>query len=146
MAVRSGLVTGQVSLEPSREQERFARVVEVGTWLSVGLLVVGFALYLSGLVEAYVPIHTLPQHWELHAEEFIARTGVPAHWGWVRLLRHSDFMNLIGIVMLAGLPIIAYAAVLPLYARKRDTAYALITATAIAVLVLAASGLVAGGH
>ena len=139
MALRSGLTTGQVSLEPSPEQARFARVIEAGTRLSVVALAVSFALYLSGMVPAYVPIDRLPDLWGFHAQEFVAQARIPRGWGWVRLVGYSDFMNFIGVAMLAGLPVIAYLAILPLYVRRRDTAYILLTVAAVALLVVAAT-------
>ena len=139
MALRSGLTTGQVSLEPSPEQARFARVIEVGTRISVIALGVAFAVYLSGAVPAYVPIDRLPELWGLHAEQFLAEARIGRGWGWVRLVGYADFMNFVGIAMLAGLPVFGYLAILPLYARRRDTAYTVLTLAAIALLVVAAT-------
>lgn len=146
MALRSGLATSQVSVEPSPEQARFARIVEVGTEVSLTVLLVAFALYLSGVAEPHIPISELPRYWGMHADEFLVQARVPAGWGWLRLVRFGDFMNFIGIAMLVGLPLVAYLAVLPLYVRKGDRAYALITLAAAAVLLVAASGVNVGGH
>jgi hypothetical protein len=139
MALRSGLTTGQVSLEPSPEQMRFARVIEVGTWLSVVALVVAFGLYLGGIATPYVPIDRLPEYWGLHAQEFVQQARVPRGWGWVRLMRYGDFMNFVGVAMLAGLPVVGYLAILPLYLRRRDVAYTGLTLAAIALLIVAAT-------
>ena len=57
------------------------------------------------------------------------------------------YLNFIGIAMLAGLTILCYLVILPILIKKKDTPYVIIAIIEIAVLVLAASGLLkTGGH
>lgn len=132
--------------EPTREQIVFAAVLRAGTGLSMLALVLGFFLYVGGLVLPLVPIAELPRYWGLSAERYLAAAGLPRGWGWVGLVGHGDILNFVGIAMLAGLTIVCYLAVLPAFLRKGDRVYSAIIVLALAVLLLAASGLVAAGH
>jgi hypothetical protein len=132
--------------EATREQIVFAAILRAGTGLSMTALVAGFLLYIGGLVPPLVPIAELPRYWGLSAPRYLAATGLPRGWGWVALVRHGDILNFLGIAMLAGLTIVCYLAVLPAFLRKGDTVYSAIVVLELAVLLLAASGLVVAGH
>lgn len=54
--------------------------------------------------------------------------------------------NLVGIALLAGCSMPALLGLIPLYVQRRDYAYAGICALIALVLVLAASGILSGGH
>lgn len=124
----------------------FAAILRGGTGISMVALIVGFLLYIGGLVPPLVPIAELPRYWGLPAPRYLAATGLPRGWGWLGLMWHGDILNFLGIVMLAGLTIVCYVAVLPAFLRKGDTAYSAIIVLELAVLLLAASGIVAVGH
>ena len=57
-----------------------------------------------------------------------------------------DRFNLVGIALLAGCSMPALLGLIPLYVQRRDYAYAGICALIALVLVLAASGILSGGH
>ncbi len=133
-------------LPPTREALLFARTLQVGTWLSLAVLILAFAGYVSGAVRPLVAIEELPKVWGLRASDFAARAGVPRGWGWISLLCYADLQSLLGVAMLAGLSFVAYLSLLPVFLRKGDTPYALISAVQLVVLLLAASGLVSTGH
>ena len=132
--------------EPTREQIVFAAILRAGTGLSMLALVAGFLLYVGGVLAPVVPIAGLPRYWGLSAEHYLAATGLPRGWGWLGLVGHGDILNFLGIAMLASLTIVCYLAVLPAFLRKGDTVYSAIIVLELAVLLLAASGLVAAGH
>jgi hypothetical protein len=48
--------------------------------------------------------------------------------------------------MLAGCSALCLLAIIPAYVRRRDTVYAIVCLLEIAVLVLAASGILTSGH
>ena len=58
----------------------------------------------------------------------------------------GDLSNLIGIALLAGCSLPPLLGLIPLYLKRRDYAYAGISAFVAMVLVLAASGILTGGH
>jgi hypothetical protein len=132
--------------EVGEERLIFAEILSRGTWISVAVLFLTFVLYIGGLVKPLIPIDQLPQYWGMSAAEYLREASLPRGWGWVRLVAFGDFLNFIGIAMLAGMTIVCYLAVLPIFLRRQDTTYALITLAEIAILLLAASGLLAVGH
>lgn len=118
----------------------YALLLRIGTWASVAVLVLTFLLYAGGFVAPVVPIDRLPDFWGLRAGEYLRQADLPRGWGWVRFVGFGDFLNYVGIAMLAGLTIVCYVTIFPLYLRKKDTLYVLIVLAEIAVLLLAASG------
>jgi hypothetical protein len=70
-----------------------------------------------------------------------------AGWSWLHRLGKGDYLNFIGVAILAGLTILCYLAIIPTFIRKKDTAYLVIAIVEVVVLALAASGLMkTGGH
>lgn len=132
--------------EPGDEPLVYAVLLRRGTLVSLVVLVLTFALYGGGLVPPLVPIDRLPAYWRLRAGEYLSAAHLPRGWGWVRYVAFGDILGYLGIVMLASLTVAAYLAILPLVARKKDTPYLLIVLAEIAVLLLAASGLLSVGR
>jgi hypothetical protein len=133
------------ALQPP-EQQRYANLLVWGT--RVGLLVVllGFAAYVSGVVAPQVPVQRLPELWTLPLHQYIAQTGMPTGWGWTALVHHSDILSLAGIALLAGCSVLCLLSLVPLYAGRGERAFVLVCLADAAVVLLAASGLLTGGH
>jgi hypothetical protein len=68
-----------------------------------------------------------------------------AGWSWLKNIGKGDYMNFVGIAILAGLTIACYAAIIPTLLKKKDTAYLVIAVAEVLVLTLAASGILKGG-
>ena len=128
------------------EQLRYARWLEAGTRAGLAALVVIFLAYGVGLVEPHVPHSRLPEVWNLPVSEFLVATGLPTGWGWLAHAHRGDIANLIGIALLTGSSLLALLAMLPLYARRGDRIYVGLGLAQIAVLLLAASGVLTAGH
>ena len=125
---------------------RYARWLAWGTRTGLGLLVLGFIAYASGLVDPHVPIERLPELWTRPASEVLREVGLRPGWGWAELTHRSDMLILAGIGILAGCSIPCLAATIPVFQRRRETAFVLICLLEIAVLALALSGVLAVGH
>ncbi len=128
------------------EQLRYARWLEWGTRVGLVALILIFLAYGIGLVEPHVPHSRLPEVWNLPVSQFLAATGLPTGWGWLAFAHRGDIANLLGIAMLTGASLLALLALLPLYLRQRDRLYAALCVAQVAVLLLAASGLLTAGH
>jgi hypothetical protein len=128
------------------EQARYARWLERGTRVGLVFLVASFAAYVMGWLPAHVAPQRLAQLWGQPLNAYLAATGTPTGWGWVALLPQADTLGLLGIAWLAGISAPCLLALVPLYARRGDKTYAGLCLAVVAVLVLAASGLMAGGH
>ena len=128
------------------EQERYARLLDWGTRIGLLVLVASFVAYVSGLLPGVVPVDRLPELWSLPVAQFQARTQMPGGWGWLALLGHGDVLGLLGIALLAGVSIPCLLALVPIYAARGEKAYVAICLLEVAVVALAASGLLSGGH
>lgn len=140
--------------EADADQLLYAGILAKGMYLGLGILLVTFALYMTGMVQPGIPIEELPRLWTLSAHEylevvnheFLHRPDVVVGWGWMAVLGMGDYLNFIGIALLAAVTIVCYMGVLPSLFRKRDWIYATIATLEVIVLALAASGLVSVGH
>ncbi len=131
----------------SEEQIAYAGILNIGMWLGLAILVVTFFAYVSGVLSCHVPIDDLPKYWSMKSKDFIHTCNAPTGWGWVALTGKGDYLNFIGIAVLAGLTILCYLVLLPILMRKKDIPYVVIAVLEIAVLALAASGIMkVGGH
>lgn len=142
---------GALSIAPESvvqppEQLRYARWLEWGTRVGLAALILIFLAYGIGLVEPHVPHSRLPEVWNLPVSQFLAATGLPTGWGWLAFAHRGDIANLLGIAMLTGASLLALLALLPLYLRQRERLYAALCVAQVAVLLLAASGLLTAGH
>jgi hypothetical protein len=131
----------------SSEQLRYARVLDWGMKLGLFALTAGCLAYVFEFVPAHVPIEQLPAYWSLPAQEYLQRTASPKGWDWLPMLANGDILPIAGIAILSGVSGLCFlVALIPAYLRQRDWAYLAIAVVQILVLVLAASGLLDGGH
>jgi hypothetical protein len=137
---------GRQTASPSPAQLRYARVLDAGMKVGLCVLVLGFLAYVSGLVPAHVPPAQLPGLWTLAAPDYVRATGAPQGWEWIVMLGSGDILPLVGIAILSGISLVCFIVLLPLYAARRDWIYLAIAALEIAVLTLAASGVLTAGH
>lgn len=128
------------------EQERYASLLDWGTRAGLAVLVLSFAAYVLGLLPPHVPLDQLPQLWSLPVDQYLAKTASPTGWGWVALLPGADILGLAGIVIMAGISVPCLLALVPLYAARGDKAFVAICLAEVAVVLLAASGWLAGAH
>lgn len=128
------------------EQLAYADVLETGLSIGRWLLAATFILYVFGITAPKVPLAALPFNWSLSAAEYSYYVGVGAGWDWIGLVHHGDYMNFIGIALLASVTAACYLRMLPLFLRGRNYSTSAILLLEILVLFLAASGLLAFGH
>jgi hypothetical protein len=127
----------------SPEQLRYAKVLGVGVQAGFVLLVITFVLYLAGVLEPLVPVDQLPKYWGLPVAEFVKVTHTPTGWGWLAEIGKGDVLNLTGIVVLASVSAFSTLAIMPIFARHRETAHLVISALLVVVLVVSASNILA---
>lgn len=140
--------------EADSDQLLYASILEKGMYLGLGILLLTFILYLTGVMQPGIPIEELPRLWTMNAHdyletvnnEFLHQPHVVDGWRWIFLLGMGDYVNFVGIALLSLVTIVCYAGILPSLFRKKDWIYATIAILEIVVLVLAAGGIGAGGH
>jgi hypothetical protein len=134
------------SVEASPEQLRYAGVLEKGMYFGLVLLLVTFAIYVFGIMDSYLPLEDLPVHWTKSVHEYLEDAQIEPGWAWISLLRYGDFLNFIGIALLAGVSVLCYAVIIPILLKKKDTIYTILVILEILVLLVAASGILPSGH
>lgn len=133
------------SVHASPEQNAYADYLFYGCWIGLVIMLITYLLYVSGIVTPHVPLTEMPQYWSQSVSHYLQGAAVPTGWGWLGLLGQGDFLNFLGIVLLAGLSIVCYLRVIPSLFRKGDKIMGLIASIEVLVLLLAASGIVGGG-
>jgi len=135
------------SLEPTAEQVRYAGVLEYGMRTGLTCLLVTYAIYVFGVLDPHVPLEQLSEHCTKDVNTYLADAEIETGWNWIAKLGCGDFVNFVGITILAGVTILCYLAILPLLLRKKDTIYVVLVLLEVAVLLVAASGFLdVGGH
>jgi hypothetical protein len=140
--------------EAQPEQILYAKVLAIGMYIGLLTLFVTFGLYVSGILAPAVPLGQVPDYWNLGVHEYLEEVNhdhlhmehPPTGWSWTAMLTRGDFLNFVGIAILAGVTIICYLAIVPTLLRKKDTAYLTMALVEALVLILAASGILAVGH
>jgi hypothetical protein len=131
----------------SEEQMVYARLLNKGMLIGLVLIIISFAVYMSGLFSSFIPPQEIPNYWGMSSKNFIHTLHAPTGWAWVAMVDKGDYLNFVGIAFLAGVTILCYLAILPILMRKKDIPYVVIAIIEVAVLVLAASGILkSGGH
>lgn len=125
----------------SPEQLRYAKVLGLGVQAGFILLVISFAIYMAGILKPLIPVAQLPKYWGLPAAEFVKATHSPTGWAWLSDIGMGDELNLVGIVVLAGISAISTLAVLPFFARRGEKAHLAISVLLVVVLVVSASNI-----
>ena len=126
--------------DATEEQIAYAKILDISAAAAFVLLVVLFVIYLTGLLEAHIPLTDLPKYWGLPLHDYLEKTNYTAGWSWLNMIGRGDFLNFVAISFLCVITIFCYIRIIPILVRKRDIAYVVIAAIEVVILVLAASG------
>jgi len=131
-----------------QEQVKYADLLFWGSWIAIAIMLATYTLYISGIVAPYVPMSEISQYWSQPVGHYVHEAQVPTGWGWTSLLGRGDFLNFVGVVILAFMTAVCFLVVLlPAYIKKKEWVFAGIVVLEILVLSLAASGILgSGGH
>ena len=127
------------------DQTLYARLLDLTAKGGLAILVIGFLAYVFGWFPAHVEFGRLPELWGLPLADYLRKTDTPTGWGWLAHLRKGEFASLAGIALLAGCSLVCLVALIPVYLRRGDRVYAAICTVEIAILLLAASGVLTAG-
>ena len=138
--------TQKTGLEAGPEQILYASILEKGMFVGLVILFITFALYAFGIMKPYIPLDQVSQYWGMPVGEYLKHLHIGTGWSWVGMMQYGDFINFIGVAVLAGVSIICYLAIVPLLLKNNDKVYAVIAILEVLVLSLAASGILKVGH
>ncbi len=134
-------------LKPSKEQIIYANLLLIGMVAGIIVMMITYAVYLSGLLEPYVNMQVISANWGKGIHEYLEVTHSPLGWGWFALLGKGDYLNYVGFALLGLMTIFCYIVLVRGYSRRKDWVFAVISILEIVVLSLAASGILgSGGH
>ncbi len=135
------------SLQAGPEQLLYANILEKGMLLGMLLLLITYVLYVSGILDPYVPLTDVHKYWSMNVHDYLHQARIVPGWAWVRMVHYGDFLSFVGIALLAGVTIICFIAVVPLLLKQNDKLYAFLSVLEAIILCVAASGILgAGGH
>lgn len=123
------------------EQRIYARWLDIGTRVGLAALVVGFAVYAFGVLDPHVPREELARLWTLPVEHYVAASGAPTGWDWLRHVGKGDYLNFLGISVFASITIVCYARIVPTLLVEGDRLQLGLAVAQILVLLASASGL-----
>ncbi|MDO9084011.1 MAG: DUF1634 domain-containing protein [Humidesulfovibrio sp.] len=127
------------------EQITYANMLFYGCWGGLALMAVTYLLYVSGLITPHIPLEKVPLLWSQPVGTYLEIGKVPHGWGWTVLIAKGDFLNFLGIVLLAGMTIVCYIPLIPVFLKRKEYVFAGLALAEILVLAFAASGIVGGG-
>jgi hypothetical protein len=134
-------------LRPMPEQLNYANLLFLGAWVGIIVMIITYFLYVTGIFAPHVEFAVVVENWDKGVDEFLGVTHSPHGWGWLGLLKKGDFLNYVGLVLISVLTIICYLFLMTGYRKRKDWTYFFISLLEVAVLALAASGLLGvGGH
>jgi len=128
------------------EQSIYARWLDWGTRISLAVLVAAFLAYVLGVTPAALPLTEVPRYWGLPLERYLALSGAPSGWGWLGMLDKGDYQSMVGVALLGLVTVLCYLRLLPALLARGERLQAAIVVAQVMVLLLAASGVLAGGH
>ena len=130
----------------TEEQLIYASILDKSMKVGLTVLCITFIVYISGILKPYIAINDLPKWWGLSLHDYLNASKINTGWSWLGMIGKGDFLNFIGIVFLAGITVICYIAVIPIFLKKKDIVYFILCLLEVIVLVLAASGILMVGQ
>jgi hypothetical protein len=130
-----------MTFKASQEQVLYAKILNAGMLIGLGSLVIAFILYCIGFTKPLIPLEKVQTFWVMSVHDYLNQSGIQTGWAWLGNLKYGDMLTFVPIAFLSLLTIICYLAIIPVLIRKKDTAYVVIAILEVAVLALAASGI-----
>ena len=121
----------------------YARILGWGTRAGLALLALSFLAYAFGVIAPHVPIDQMPRLWSNPAPAYLQAAGLQPGWDWARFIHRADMLVLAAIAFLASCSIACLAVAARIFTGFGERTVAIICVVEIAVLALAASGLLA---
>ena len=133
-------------LHANKVQLTYATVLSWTSTLGMILIVAGYIIYVFELLPVAVSPAEIAMHWHLRASELHAAVSVPSGWDWVQHLGKGDVMSYASIVYLSSVTMFCLAVIIPVFLKEKDSIYTVLTTLQVLVLLLAAVGVISGGH
>ena len=140
------LIEETSDFENASEQQLYAKIVYHMNHLGLFVLIVGFVLYLTGILPPNVPLEDLPKYWSLPLDQYLEITGAPSGWQWFSELGYGDITPLLGVSLLASITIVCYLVLFFKFLQRGIIPLLAITVIELFFLLLSASNLMHFTH
>ena len=136
----------KATVEAGPEQLRYSSILEKGMYIGLLVLFITFAIYALRILDPYIPHEDVSNYWAMNVHDYLEHANIKPGWAWLAMLGYGDFMNFIGVTILAGTTIICYLSIIPILLKSNDKIYALLASLEVIILCFAASGVLTVGH
>jgi hypothetical protein len=119
------------------EQQVYARWLDVGTRIGFIVLLASFVAYVFGALDPHLPPHRLPLLWGLPVDHYVTAANAPTGWAWLAFVAKADYLNYIGVALLASVTLAAYARIVPMLLAQGERLRAAIAVLQVVVLIVA---------
>ena len=137
----------QETVHADKVQLAYAGILAKATTLGIALVVLGYIVYAFQLLPLSVPIDQVAGNWHLRAAEFHHQVpGAPSGWSCFSQAGKGDMLSYISIIYLGIVTMMCLVVAGFVFSREKNVIYTLFSFVQVAVLVLAAAGIVSGGH
>jgi len=135
-----------IVFENAPEQHIYAKIIYHISNLGLLVLIMGFILYIFGVLTPLVPLEELPQYWSLSLKQFLEKTGAPTGWRWTAMLGYGDVIPFLGVTILASVTFVCFLALLFSFLQRGAKVLAFIAAMELFFILISASNLIQISH
>jgi len=135
-----------IVFENAPEQYIYAKIIYHISNLGLLVLIMGFILYIFGVLTPLVPLEELPQYWSLSLTQFLEKTGAPTGWRWTAMLGYGDVIPFLGVTILASVTFVCFLALLFSFLQRGAKVLEFITAVEQFLSLTSTSNLIQISH
>lgn len=137
---------GLSSVKQPPEQMRYALVLQWGARAGLAMLIASTLALAMGWGEPLMPLRDLALIWSDSSQAYRASAAAASQMAWLDRIMRPDGLAIAGIGMLAGISAISLLSVIPVMWRSHHRWLVAICVALMAVLLLAAVGVVSPEH
>ena len=135
-----------IVFENAPEQHIYAKIIYHISNLGLLVLIMGFILYIFGVLTPLVPLEELPKYWSLSLTQFLEKTGAPTGWRWTAMLGYGDVIPFLWVTILASVTFVCFLALLFSFLQRGAKVLAFIAAMELFFILISASNLIQIPH
>ena len=135
-----------IVFENAPEQHIYAKIIYHISNLGLLALIMGFVLYIFGVLTPLVPLEEMPKYWSLSLTQFLEKTGGPTGWRWTAMLGYGDVIPYLGVTILASVTFVCFLTLLFSFIQRGAKVLAFIAAMELFFILISASNLILISH
>jgi hypothetical protein len=136
----------QDTVHADRVQLAYAAILAKATTLGIIFIIAGYIVYVFQLLPLSLPIDQVSGNWHLRAAEFHHKVIAPYGWSCFTHPGYGDMLSYMSIIYLGTVTMFCLVAAGIAFLRDKNSIYTFFSFAQLAVLILAAAGIVSGGH